>query len=382
MGLVKGIAFLNIRSFVTEQFGPMAWDAFFSALPADQRAALAEMGPSGWYDLSLLSQVRRAIDVHFGCGDLALLETLGRFEAEKDLSTVMRWFFRVIPPDFAVRQMDLYWRRFHDSGHWTSEIHSRDIIARLSDWAVVDEALCRNLTGYLRRMLELIPNRDLQVDHPRCRVHGHASCEFIWRWQPASAARSPRPLSGRDITEIGREIVQITDPDTLGRAIAEVLVDQFACRSVALWKIPAAGAEAKLLHATAGGTAGARRRFVLELRGRAVGRLDVELGSKASDGALPDLFEDLLPWFALALEGTHDPAEEFAQRLAEAADRWGLTPRQREVFDQLARGRCNKDIAQKLDLQGGTVEIHVSQILKKAGAESRATLIADLWSSA
>jgi DNA-binding CsgD family transcriptional regulator len=379
MGLVKGIALLNIRSFVTDQFGPKAWDSFFAKLPSADRTALSDLAPSSWYDLSLLSRVRRALDVQFGQGDLSLVEALGRFEAEKDLSTVMRWFFRVIPPDFAVRQMDLYWRRFHDSGHWTSEVQNRDIIARLNDWAVVDEALCRNLIGYLQRMLELIPNRDLHVDHPRCRVHGHPSCEFIWRWQPASAARDPKPLTSRDITEIGREVVQITDPDTLGHAIAEVLVHQFGCRKIALWKLPKSGGEAKLLHATPDRGAGAKRCFVLEIRGRAVGRLEVETGSAKTGSALPDLFEDLLPWFAMALDGTHDPSEEFAGRIARAADQWGLTPRQREVLHQLARGRCNKDIAARLDLQGGTVELHVSQILKKAGAESRATLIAELW---
>ena len=97
--------------------------------------------------------------------------------------------------------------------------------------------------------------------------------------------------------------------------------------------------------------------------------------------ALPELFEDLLFWFALALDATHDPAEELEHRITAAAGRWGLTPRQTEVLGQLARGLCNKDIAKNLTLQDGTVEIHVSQILKKAGAESRATLIAALWST-
>jgi len=253
MGLVKGIAFLNIRSFVLERYGAAEWDAFCELFSAADQATLNSVDQSGWYPLGLLAQARRTLDVRFGRGDLALVEQLGRFEADKDLSTVMRWFFRVIPPDFVVRRIDLYWRRFHDSGRWTSEVKERNITAQLHDWAVVDEALCRNLTGYLRRTLELIPSRDFRVDHPRCRAHGHPTCEFIWRWQPESAAEANPPTSIRDINEIGREVVQITDPETLGRAIAEVLVRQFSCTSVGLWKLPKGGGEGKLLHAVQGG---------------------------------------------------------------------------------------------------------------------------------
>jgi len=382
MSLVKGIAFLNIRSFVLERYGAPEWDAFCEMFSASDQATLNRVEPSGWYPLGLLATARRALDARFGRGDLALVETLGRFEAQKDLSTVMRWFFRVIPPDFVVQRIDLYWRRFHDSGRWTSEVKARNITARLHDWGVVDEALCRNLTGYLRGTLELIPNRDFRVDHPRCRARGHSSCEFVWRWQPEDAEAPRRQLTVRDVNEIGRELVQITDQEMLGRAIAEVLVHQFACTSVGLWKLPKGGGEGKLLYTTSSpGTeeeGGAKRCFVLEIRGRALGRLEVGMPAGAS---LPDLFEDLLLWFAMALDATHDPAEELEHRIASAATRWGLTPRQTEVTGQLARGLCNKDIARNLSLQDGTVEIHVSQILRKAGVESRATLIAAIWSA-
>lgn len=226
--------------------------------------------------------------------------------------------------------------------------------------------------------MELIPNRDLHVDHPRCRAHGHPSCEFIWRWQPENVAPEDLSLTSRDITEIGRELVQITDQETLGRAIAELILRQLPCTSVGVYRLPRAGGEAKLLHQVSRGEGGVIRRFVIEIRGRAVGRLEIGVPEGTP---LPDLFEDLLPWFALALDATRDPLEELARRLGSAAERWGLTPRQADVLAELARGRCNKDIAQNLSLQPGTVEIHVSQILKKAGSESRATLIAEIWSS-
>jgi|JI10StandDraft_1071094.scaffolds.fasta_scaffold32127_3 DNA-binding NarL/FixJ family response regulator len=48
-----------------------------------------------------------------------------------------------------------------------------------------------------------------------------------------------------------------------------------------------------------------------------------------------------------------------------------LTPRERAVAQQLARGRCNKDIARALGISLGTVKDHVHAVLRKSGLSSR-----------
>jgi DNA-binding CsgD family transcriptional regulator len=59
----------------------------------------------------------------------------------------------------------------------------------------------------------------------------------------------------------------------------------------------------------------------------------------------------------------------------EAAQRWSLTPRQADVLSELVLGASNKDIAQTLKCSPKTIELHVSVILKSAGASSRAELL-------
>ena len=49
-----------------------------------------------------------------------------------------------------------------------------------------------------------------------------------------------------------------------------------------------------------------------------------------------------------------------------------LTPREREVLDQLATGATNKTIAGALVISEKTVSVHVSNILRKTGSRSRA----------
>lgn len=53
-----------------------------------------------------------------------------------------------------------------------------------------------------------------------------------------------------------------------------------------------------------------------------------------------------------------------------------LSPREREVLRLVASGARNKDVAKKLGISENTVKFHVSNLLRKAGARSRAELVA------
>jgi DNA-binding CsgD family transcriptional regulator/tetratricopeptide (TPR) repeat protein len=53
------------------------------------------------------------------------------------------------------------------------------------------------------------------------------------------------------------------------------------------------------------------------------------------------------------------------------ADRYGLSPREREVLNILAEGRTDRDIAGRLFISERTVHVHVRRILAKLGVSSR-----------
>lgn len=52
-------------------------------------------------------------------------------------------------------------------------------------------------------------------------------------------------------------------------------------------------------------------------------------------------------------------------------DRPGLTQREKDVAALLAQGLADKQIADRLSLQLGTVKVHVKNLLRKYGAENR-----------
>jgi two-component system NarL family response regulator len=73
---------------------------------------------------------------------------------------------------------------------------------------------------------------------------------------------------------------------------------------------------------------------------------------------------------------TRLPAE-VATRLAERVSRTPLSPRELEVFQLMARGLSNHEIAATLSISEGTVRVHVSHALLKLGCNSRTQAIAE-----
>ena len=54
-----------------------------------------------------------------------------------------------------------------------------------------------------------------------------------------------------------------------------------------------------------------------------------------------------------------------------SAERLGLTPREREVLGLVAAGRTNRQIGEQLYVSEKTASVHVSNILRKLGVNSR-----------
>lgn len=192
----KGVGFANVRAFVVDRYGEDGWGATLSRLSPEDRLALHTQLAVGWYPLELYARLIRAVDATHGGGDLSLLVPLGRFEADRDLGTIQRMFLRLANPAYVVEKVGEYWRRFHDSGRWEVVRQSEcQVHASLCDWGCVDYALCRELIGYIGRVLELAGAQTVIVEHPRCRGRGDAECFFQGRWGVA-AHPIPSPSSG------------------------------------------------------------------------------------------------------------------------------------------------------------------------------------------
>ena len=66
-------------------------------------------------------------------------------------------------------------------------------------------------------------------------------------------------------------------------------------------------------------------------------------------------------------------------RLEAAGRQWKLTSRQLEVLAYLVQGKSNREMAELFQCSERTVEVHVTQILKRSKASNRTEVIARYW---
>jgi two-component system nitrate/nitrite response regulator NarL len=121
-------------------------------------------------------------------------------------------------------------------------------------------------------------------------------------------------------------------------------------------------------------------------------REDADLGAALRAGAQGYLLKDiepeeLVPALEAVLRGENVVAREMVGTLARmvgsdagakpeatpgVADPFaGLTPRELEILERVAKGLSNKMIARALAITDGTVKLHVKAILRKLGMRSR-----------
>jgi len=180
----KGVGFANVKAFVTEHFGESGWDAVLGSMEPGDRQDLLAVTPVGWYSLMLYARLIRAADAVHGKGDLALVEAIGRYEAQHDLTSIHRIFLKLVNPAYVVEQLAKLWTRFHDTGSWeVTRFTTTHATAVLRDWGCADAAMCRELTGYLARSLEICGGHGVVVEHTKCRARGDDVCVFEGRWR-------------------------------------------------------------------------------------------------------------------------------------------------------------------------------------------------------
>lgn len=87
---------------------------------------------------------------------------------------------------------------------------------------------------------------------------------------------------------------------------------------------------------------------------------------------------EISPGVPVALITRRGRRDTIAERVFVATKEHRLTPRESEVLLRLASGLSNKEIANDLACSWRTVEVHVSNVLKKCGCTSRTELVAKL----
>jgi len=180
--LMKGIGFANVKRYVLSQHDSQHWENTLALLnPADRRVVESAVAV-GWYDVLVFARLIRAIDKACGSGNLDLLRQIGAFEVEQDLNRVLRLFLRILSPANIFLAEGKIWSHFQSAGRWTSIQVPGGVDATLTGWAI-DTALCKELAGYLEKLLQCAGAQAPHVGHTECQALGAPSCVFRYRWK-------------------------------------------------------------------------------------------------------------------------------------------------------------------------------------------------------
>jgi len=180
----KGSFFVAMKQFVLERFGAEHWARVMETLPEEERAQIEAATSISWVDVEVRVHALHALQNVLNSRDPNLLTNMGRFEAEKDLSTTQRLFLRLANPGYAMQKAGQYWRRFHDWGGLEVERLSRqEARASVVDSVVADKLWCIQFQAYMGRVFELVGAREVRMEHVKCRARGDDRCVFEGSWK-------------------------------------------------------------------------------------------------------------------------------------------------------------------------------------------------------
>jgi DNA-binding CsgD family transcriptional regulator len=379
--MIRGNALCNIRSFIVERHGTKAFDAFARELDPETEQLLRHARWSEWYPAVSQSLALFAYDARFGRGDLATVPAIGAWQCARDMASPLGFLYRLFPVSRLLACPDVPWRRFHNTGHWSTGAHDATTWVRLHGWTGGSLSSCAVLLGYLERICHDVSGGTERMTHPRCAFRGEPFCEY--RIAQRFDGVTPFPfveVGAADIPLVGRELAQLPSREATGEAIISLVRSHLPGCSASLALLDPSG-ELRVVNTHGAPRARYGHQWMLESAGEAVGMLGVHVEGSYGDDPRLRLVADFVPWFGLALSRTvtrKSPAEGWSwdERVASATERYGLTRRQREVLAQLVQGLSNKEIANVLGCTEDTVEVHVSAIHKKVGVDGRTRLTA------
>jgi hypothetical protein len=175
---VKGTAPASTIRFVVERFGAPALAQIAAELPPEQRAAVeAGLLVSAWYPFSLLINLSRAVEKHFGRQVPRIQHEMGRASADYGLTTVYKFFFRIGSPQFILSGASSLFRNYYTTGSLRAAVaEPGHAVMELTDFGEPAPELCERLGGWYERTIELAGGKAFRMKHSACMNRGDPLC--------------------------------------------------------------------------------------------------------------------------------------------------------------------------------------------------------------
>jgi hypothetical protein len=181
MSQTSGAAVLSFQVFLERAHGEEAYENVIGQLPLALSGPMhGIILPAQWYPTAAFV---RAIEVaHQQFGENDLYERYGEFAAEFEITTFQKLLLRFTNPGQMLHRASQSWRRFHQSGEWTTSTMGKTMRGELRGFSEVSEGYCRVLRTWILQAGRLT-GAEGEVDHAECRAKGADVCVFSGWWK-------------------------------------------------------------------------------------------------------------------------------------------------------------------------------------------------------
>ena len=185
MAKIKGVALLSRLAVVKERYGEDGLKAVLANMKSQNRELLGSVIPSSWYDGEIYVDFNQAIQKTLGKKDPDVMEHIGEMSADAGLTGIYSSRLKAGDVRQTLSRASILWKSFHDTGEPIVELEPdrNQAIFRIADYELPHPESCRNLVGWVRRMIELSGGKNARVTERKCICRGDDCCEMIALWE-------------------------------------------------------------------------------------------------------------------------------------------------------------------------------------------------------
>jgi len=180
---VKGTKITSKMDFVRDVYGDEGAGEVGAALSEEDREAVRTALEIGWYPHELYERLLRAVVDGPGKGDEAVLDRIGRHNAERQAEGAYKVYYRSKDPQAVLESMVPMHSMLNDPGAMSVDPRGEGHLSILVEEPPGDALVCRVARAFYQRSIELCGARAVTVRELECSGRGGAHCRFEVRWR-------------------------------------------------------------------------------------------------------------------------------------------------------------------------------------------------------
>lgn len=180
----KGFTLRSAKAFVLEKYKEEGWEKVMAELDPSFRVILeGSILASDWNPFQLQVDLYTIIDRIFGKGDLKLCHEIGRYTAEKEVTTIHKATMRIGGLGIWMKIAGLMWGQYYSAGKMhCEELGNSGGSVLVTEFNPISKAFCNDLSGWIERVMELSGRKSVTISHPQCLLDGDPACVYKGNW--------------------------------------------------------------------------------------------------------------------------------------------------------------------------------------------------------